>query len=90
MRRLSKRFFEELEEELGIEADIVKKAGVWRHNYPFLHVEIHGFIVESSNIEAIQLPSACAMRWISSVEDLTLDWLEADIPIVKDLLNEIQ
>ena len=30
------------------------------------------------------------MKWISSVEDLTLDWLEADIPIVKDLLNEIQ
>ena len=80
----------ELEEELGIEAEIVKKAGVWRHNYPFLHVEIHGFIVESSNIEAIQLQVHSEMKWISSVEDLTLDWLEADIPIVKDLLNEIQ
>ncbi len=80
----------ELEEELGIETNIVKKAGVWRHNYPFLHVEIHGFIVESTNIDAIQLQVHSEMKWISSAEDLTLDWLEADVPIVKDLLNEIQ
>ena len=80
----------ELEEELGIETSIVKKAGVWRHNYPFLHVEIHGFIVESTNIDAIQLQVHSEMKWISSAEDLTLDWLEADVPIVKDLLNEIQ
>ena len=80
----------ELEEELGIETNIVKKAGVWRHNYPFLHVEIHGFIVESTNIDAIHLQVHSDMKWISSDEDLTLDWLEADIPIVKDLLNEIQ
>jgi len=29
------------------------------------------------------------MKWISSQDDLNLDWLEADIPIVKDLLKEI-
>ena len=80
----------ELEEELGIKTNIVKKAGVWRHNYPFLHVEIHGFIVESTNIDAIQLQVHSEMKWISSTEDLALDWLEADVPIVKDLLNEIQ
>ena len=37
----------ELDEELSIEANIVKKAGVWHHTYPFIHVEIHAYIVES-------------------------------------------
>ena len=27
------------------------------------------------------------MKWISSSEGLNLDWLEADIPIVEDLLK---
>ena len=79
----------ELDEELGIEANIVKKAGVWNHTYPFIHVEIHAYIVESSNMDALQLQVHSEMKWISSVEDLTLDWLEADIPIVKDLLKSI-
>ena len=37
----------ELQEELSLRATIVKKAGVWTHTYPFLHVEIHGFLVEA-------------------------------------------
>ncbi|MBJ14924.1 MAG: hypothetical protein CMB70_06110 [Euryarchaeota archaeon] len=79
----------ELDEELGIEANIVKKAGVWHHTYPFIHVEIHAYIVESLSMDALQLQVHSEMKWISSVEDLTLDWLEADIPLVNDLLKTI-
>jgi 8-oxo-dGTP diphosphatase len=78
----------ELNEELSIEANIIKKAGVWQHNYPFLHVEIHGFLVESSNLGNLQLSVHSEMKWISSEVDLNLDWLEADIPIVQDLLKQ--
>ncbi len=78
----------ELGEELSIDATIIKKAGVWQHTYPFLHVEIHGFIVESSNLEDLQLSVHSEMKWISSEADLNLDWLEADIPIVKELLKQ--
>ena len=77
----------ELSEELKIEANIIKKLGVWQHTYPFLHVEIHGFLVESSQFEDMQLTVHSEMKWISSQEDLDLDWLEADIPIVKHLLK---
>ena len=79
----------ELYEELGIDANIVEKLGVWYHPYPFFHVEIHAYMVESPNMDALQLQVHSEMKWISSVEDLTLDWLEADIPIVKDLLKSI-
>ena len=78
----------ELEEELAIDATIIKKAGVWQHTYPFLHVEIHGFLVESQNLDALQLSVHSEMKWISSSQDLSLDWLEADVPIVKDLLKQ--
>ena len=77
----------ELSEELNVQARIVKKVGVWAHTYPFLHVEIHGFIVETENVDDIQLSVHSEMKWISKEEDLTLDWLEADIPIVEDLLK---
>ena len=77
----------ELKEELSIEATIIKKAGVWTHTYPFLHVEIHGFIVETNDLDDIQLTVHSDMKWVSSSEGLKLDWLEADIPIVEDLLK---
>ena len=77
----------ELQEELNVDASIIKKAGVWMHTYPFLHVEIHGFIVESNNLDSLELSVHSEMKWISSPEGLKLDWLEADIPIVRDLLK---
>jgi len=77
----------ELQEELSLKATIIKKAGVWTHTYPFLHVEIHGFLVETDDLDDLQMSVHSEMRWISSSEGLNLDWLEADIPIVEDLLN---
>ena len=77
----------ELQEELSLNATIVKKAGVWTHTYPFLHVEIHGFLVEAENVDNLQMSVHSEMKWISSPEGLNLDWLEADIPIVEDLLK---
>ena len=77
----------ELQEELNIDATIIKKAGVWTHTYPFLHVEIHGFIVESSNLDDLELTVHSEMTWFSSTDGLKLDWLEADVPIVEDLLK---
>ena len=78
----------ELSEELAVDATIIRKAGVWSHNYPFMGVEIHGYIVESENLDHIQLKVHSEVKWISTEDDLNLDWLEADIPIVKALLKE--
>ena len=77
----------ELLEELSVEARIIKKAGIWTHTYPFLHVEIHGFLVETENLDDLQMSVHSEMKWISSSEGLNLDWLEADIPIVEDILK---
>lgn len=77
----------ELNEELSIEATIIKRVGRWDHTYPFLHVEIHCYLVESSNLEEMKMTVHSDRKWISSQDDLDLDWLEADIPIVKSLLN---
>ena len=77
----------ELLEELGIQTTIIKKAGLWRHNYPFMSVEIHGFIVDSTEFDKIELKVHSEMKWISTADDLNLDWLDADVPIVKDLLD---
>ena len=77
----------ELKEELSVEARIIKKAGVWTHTTPSLQVEIHGFIVETNQLDDLQLSVHSEMKWISSSDGLNLDWLEADIPIVDDLLK---
>ena len=56
----------EFREELSIDVSIIKKAGVWQHTYPFFHVEIHVFLVESSELESIQMSVHSEKKWISS------------------------
>jgi len=76
----------ELKEELGIDSIINEKLGVWPFTYPFLHVDIHVFLVSTKDsLDMSSLTVHESMKWVNSDEAFMLDWLEADIPIVKHL-----
>ena len=76
----------ELKEELDVESMINKKLGIWSFTYPFLHVELHVFLVSTEDsLDSSSLTVHKSMKWVNSENSSELDWLEADLPIVKHL-----
>lgn len=72
----------ELMEELGIFARIIRALPPNNHEYPSFALTLHPFICEIVSGE-ITLHEHAAINWLSPSEMLTLDWAEADIPIVR-------
>jgi 8-oxo-dGTP diphosphatase len=76
----------ELKEELGVTSEINKKLGLWSFTYPFLHVELHVFLVSTEDsLDSLTLSVHKSMQWVNSEDASRLDWLEADLPIVEHL-----
>jgi 8-oxo-dGTP diphosphatase len=76
----------ELKEELGVDSVINQKLGVWSFTYPFLHVELNVFLVSTEDsLDSSMLSVHSSMQWVTSESASELDWLEADLPIVKHL-----
>jgi 8-oxo-dGTP diphosphatase len=73
--------FRELSEELGILARIGRPLSPTTHQYPSFKITLYPFVC---SIEAGQLTlnEHVAISWLSPGELHTVDWAEADIPIV--------
>lgn len=77
----------ELEEELGIHATIGPKLTTVRHTYSSQRtVELHFFLVEAFQGEIQNLIFA-AVRWADVKELPKVDFLEADIGMVRDIAS---
>src|SRR5260370_24101273 len=75
----------EMEEELGIRAQIGPQAAVIRHTYKDgTAVELRFYLVTQFEGE-IENRIFREVRWASPEELLTYDFLEADIALVKDI-----
>jgi 8-oxo-dGTP diphosphatase len=75
----------ELEEELGIQAQIGPQAAVIRHSYKDgTAVELRFYLVTQFEGE-IENRIFREVRWVSPEELPTYDFLEADITLVKDI-----
>jgi 8-oxo-dGTP diphosphatase len=78
----------ELEEELGILAEIGERIWITSHQYPgFNPVELHFFEVEGYAGEPLNLAFE-QIIWMAPSELTTLDFLEADLPLVQRLALE--
>ena len=78
----------EIKEELNIEIRIIKGLPFNIHNYPFVAIKLIPFICIHINGEII-LKEHVDFKWLNRNELLDLDWAEADIPIVKYYLDNI-
>jgi 8-oxo-dGTP diphosphatase len=75
----------ELEEELGIEAELGPRLAIIRHTYSKdTGVELHFYLVERWKGE-IQNRIFRDVRWIAPGELPGYDFLEADVVFIKDL-----
>ncbi len=71
----------ELQEELGIEAVIGHPLSPVTYNYQVFSVTLHPFICKIISGE-ITLHEHAALAWLTPLELHTLDWAEADVPVI--------
>ena len=77
----------ELEEELGILAEIGPKVATIRHSYGNgAAVELHFYLVERFNGE-IENRIFRDVRWVGRTDLPAYDFLEADIALVRDIAS---
>jgi 8-oxo-dGTP diphosphatase len=77
----------ELLEELDLGIKIEREFLTVSHNYPDFSVTMHSFICSALNSE-FNLKEHIAFKWLNPVNLSTLDWAEADLPIVSKLMKE--
>jgi len=75
----------ELDEELGIAVRVQEALAPATHRYPTFTVTLHPF---RCAIEAgtLTLHEHQAVRWLAPADLLTLDWAEADLPVIEAYL----
>jgi 8-oxo-dGTP diphosphatase len=76
----------EIKEELDIAVEIIKALPANRHIYPTITIELIPFICRYTEGEII-LKEHAQYQWLPANELLTLDWADADVPIVENYLT---
>lgn len=79
----------EIMEELGIIVSIIKPLPPNTHDYHEARVTLYPFLcrIESG---AISLSEHSEVAWLNPDKLITLDWAEADVPIAKNYIMELQ
>ena len=76
----------ELVEEMGVEIDVSRSLDPVTHQYSFFTVTLYPFVCTIRSGE-IDLREHAAIKWLPPEELLSLDWAEADIPLIKHYLE---
>ncbi len=72
----------ELVEEMGIHVSVGKSLPPSTHHYPTFTVTLHPFVCSIQSGEIV-LHEHAAVTWLSPEELHTLDWAEADLPVIE-------
>jgi len=79
----------EIMEELGVVVSIVNPLPQNTHVYPEALVTLYPFLCRIKS-GVISLTEHSELDWFAPVDLLTLDWAEADVPVVKNYIMELQ
>ncbi|MBN2693854.1 (deoxy)nucleoside triphosphate pyrophosphohydrolase [bacterium] len=77
----------EIQEELKIDIEILKKYITVEHSYPDFKIIMHSFICKTYSAEP-ELTEHINSVWLEKNYLTTLDWAPADLPIVLKLVTE--
>jgi 8-oxo-dGTP diphosphatase len=74
----------EIQEELSLEILVDSEFCTVEHKYPDFSLTMHSFLCKTKNKE-LNLSEHIDSRWLDKAELNSLDWAEADLPIVEKL-----
>ena len=78
----------ELNEELGISVSVREALSPATHRYPAFTVTLHPFRCALDS-GTLTLHEHAAVLWVQPKELLSLDWAEADLPVITEYLARI-
>jgi len=76
-------------EELNVEVSISHTLSPATHDYPETRVTLHPFICSIGSAEP-QLNEHAAVTWLFPDQLHTLDWAEADLPVLAAYLHHLR
>jgi 8-oxo-dGTP diphosphatase len=79
----------ELVEELGIQVNVGKRLPETTHHYPTISVTLHPFVCSIDTGEIV-LHEHAAITWLPPDRLHTLDWADADVPVIESYLAECE
>lgn len=77
----------EIREEIGIEIDISRNMRACTHQYPSFTITLYPFVCTIEKGQPV-LHEHADLIWLRPTELHTLDWAEADIPVLTAYLSE--
>lgn len=80
----SETVIREIKEELNMDISAQKELIIVEHTYPDFHITMHTYLCSCSDDKVI-LNEHISYKWLYKEDLNTLDWAEADIPIVNFL-----
>lgn len=79
----------EIFEEMGVEIVILSPLGQFIHHYPAFTIRLYPFICSITG-EKIHLREHAAIAWLSPADLKSLDWAEADLPVIDAYCRSLQ
>lgn len=79
----------EIKEELNTEVDVGEKFTTVTHEYPDFSITMHCYFC-SVNDRTMELKEHIDHKWLGTDLLHSLDWAEADLPVIKKLKNGIE
>lgn len=79
----------EMIEEMGIRVSVGKSLPATTHQYPKFAVTLYPFICSIASGEIV-LHEHAAIDWLPPEDLPTLDWAEADVPVIESYLAECE
>ncbi|NCC25424.1 MAG: (deoxy)nucleoside triphosphate pyrophosphohydrolase [Deltaproteobacteria bacterium] len=79
----------ELQEELGVEARIVHALPLSTHCYPDFIITLHPFVCVIAN-GCPEPREHARLAWLEPKSLRSLDWAEADVPVLAAFLDSLQ
>jgi len=79
----------EIREELGIEVDIAGKLSPSTHTYPDFIITLYPFICKAET-SRYNLTEHAEAAWLHPDELFSLDWAEADLPVLDAYLGWLE
>ena len=78
----------EIFEEMGIHIRVEKKIPSSTHHYQSFTITLYPFTCSIKKGEIV-LHEHCAISWLEPNKLHTLDWAEADLPVIESYLSEL-
>jgi len=79
----------EVSEELGVSLTITSSLGLATHLYPAVTVTLYPFVCLISDGE-LTMHEHAALLWLPPDELPSLDWAEADLPVLADYFRQLE